>query len=994
MRKRRWLALGLSLVMACSMNLPVGNHAYAAETVTIGENVMTELPGTIRVEKDYDETFLSVTGFGAEGVQDRSCYYEEYVENGYQDTDNYMVVDEDYYKDQNGGRITPEAYEALSQEEKAGYTLVMSEEQFCYAMSKARVVEIRVDLELGYKWLEEHSVNTYGVVNKVTDYDKGNEPITSPVLMERGVSDISTKSHMTIFSPNGATLSHAGFDNNNVYDVVIRNLSIQGMYEWDDMPEGQQNSNTGNNKRYGWCNITNKDAHGIWIDHCTLGVAFDGNIDNKNSAQVSITWCEIGVQDISVGSDLWICIQYMEELYQKGEGFHIYTKERDSGRTPEDILMKCAQHKKVSIVSAGPDDYDWDPEDAVTMAYTKYVNVGSRVPSGMMCNSHMFNVWIDNEDWVGMRRSMNPHHGASMGADTCVFDGVQGAVLGNEIETEENYAGNAGYNKLIGAVNYQLIVNSKIRLSKGDSWYMGSSWDNNGINKFTQQWTWSGLAGSYLKTKEFKWAEWTPVSKSESAADEGDLIIPDTSTMKNGEYYEKYYIGRENLGYNYQTFPLETVETNLDSYAGMGKINLDNAGEWTKLYYGIAEDEKIVNIHNEGGYVSAQKHYVYSRKIKAGEKIGELPVPELDGYTFIGYYEGKLETVDGKSQITYSDEPVTAETVVTDDMELYARYEVNKYTVSFDSMGGSQVMPYVDVPAGTTFSSMGGLPAPVREGYSFIGWYASYDSSKFSTKILAATKVSRDMTVYAKWQPEKVTVKFNTGGGSEIEPQEVKYNTTIALPEIPTKDNSTFVGWFTDEAYTKAFQETTKINDSLGTCVNNEGTVTLYAKWEDRTRVKISFDLQGGQGSDGSTPEAIEVTPGEIIGNEISDLPIPVKAEHIFAGWYTEEAVTDGEGNTIMEKRAFTTESAIEADTIVYADWQKKGDADSNEEVTAEDALIVLKQVVGLLEDTPLSKTEQTAADVDADGTLTAEDALWILKRVVGAIPGFDDING
>lgn len=77
MCKKRILALLLCAAMAFSVQSP---QVYAKTTT--GENAMTTIPGTVKVEKDYDETFLSVTGFGAEGVRDRSIYYEEYVANG------------------------------------------------------------------------------------------------------------------------------------------------------------------------------------------------------------------------------------------------------------------------------------------------------------------------------------------------------------------------------------------------------------------------------------------------------------------------------------------------------------------------------------------------------------------------------------------------------------------------------------------------------------------------------------------------------------------------------------------------------------------------------------------------------------------------------------------------------------------------------------------------------------------------------------------------
>lgn len=57
------------------------------------------------------------------------------------------------------------------------------------------------------------------------------------------------------------------------------------------------------------------------------------------------------------------------------------------------------------------------------------------------------------------------------------------------------------------------------------------------------------------------------------------------------------------------------------------------------------------------------------------------------------------------------------------------------------------------------------------------------------------------------------------------------------------------------------------------------------------------------------------------------------------------------------------------------------GDVDADGRVTANDALLVLKNVVGLNE---FSDEESVSADLDLDGEITANDALQILKKVVG----------
>lgn len=59
------------------------------------------------------------------------------------------------------------------------------------------------------------------------------------------------------------------------------------------------------------------------------------------------------------------------------------------------------------------------------------------------------------------------------------------------------------------------------------------------------------------------------------------------------------------------------------------------------------------------------------------------------------------------------------------------------------------------------------------------------------------------------------------------------------------------------------------------------------------------------------------------------------------------------------------------------------GDVNQDGLVTAEDALDILKSVVGLLE---ADETFKTLGDMDGNGEITAEDALEVLKKVVGLI--------
>lgn len=138
---------------------------------------------------------------------------------------------------------------------------------------------------------------------------------------------------------------------------------------------------------------------------------------------------------------------------------------------------------------------------------------------------------------------------------------------------------------------------------------------------------------------------------------------------------------------------------------------------------------------------------VTEEKILKGEKLGEvLPKdPAKDGYTFQGWFTQK----DGKG------DKVTAETIVKDDMSIYAYFtkdggtnppEKGEFTVTFNVDGKTQE---VKVEEGKAIGDK--LPEnPTKDGYTFKGWNTKADGT--GTVVTKDTIVNADMTVYAVFE--------------------------------------------------------------------------------------------------------------------------------------------------------------------------------------------------------------------------------------------------
>ena len=129
--------------------------------------------------------------------------------------------------------------------------------------------------------------------------------------------------------------------------------------------------------------------------------------------------------------------------------------------------------------------------------------------------------------------------------------------------------------------------------------------------------------------------------------------------------------------------------------------------KWTANSYTIAFD-------TNGGSAVAPITQDY------GTAINAPAAPTKTGYTFMGW------------------NPALPATMPAGDMTLTAQWSINRYTVTFDTDGGSAVAP-ITQDYGTQITA----PAdPTREGYTFIGW----------DKAIPATMPAESITITAQWK--------------------------------------------------------------------------------------------------------------------------------------------------------------------------------------------------------------------------------------------------
>jgi len=195
-----------------------------------------------------------------------------------------------------------------------------------------------------------------------------------------------------------------------------------------------------------------------------------------------------------------------------------------------------------------------------------------------------------------------------------------------------------------------------------------------------------------------------------------------------------------------------------------------------------------------------------AQEVEYGLTATEPADPTLKGYTFAFWYLGE----DEQNATAYD-----FNTPVTENITLTAKWNINKYTVTFDSYGGTPVPPAQEVEYGLTATK----PAdPTLKGYTFAFWYLGEDEQN-ATAYDFDTPVTENITLTAKWNINKYTVAFNTDGGTPVPPaQEVEYGLTATEPAAPEKTGYTFDGWYLgDEKY------------DFSAAV--EQNITLTAKW-------------------------------------------------------------------------------------------------------------------------------------------------------------------
>lgn len=251
---------------------------------------------------------------------------------------------------------------------------------------------------------------------------------------------------------------------------------------------------------------------------------------------------------------------------------------------------------------------------------------------------------------------------------------------------------------------------------------------------------------------------------------------------------------------------------NASSADGDVRFRRLTGGSYVTLTANWATNERIALLNTKGGVLADGTDYFL--RVEHGSAYGTLPTPTRSGYTFDGWF-----TAETGGTV------VTAQTIVmaTASHTLYAHWTAvaANVTLYFDAAGGTVSPTSRQVTEGQAY---GTLPTPTRSGYTFAGWYTRATGGDAVTAQTVAG--DEDVTIYAHWTGESLTITFNANGGtvSEASRTVVRGSQYKRLP-IPVRDGYNFDGWYT--AATGGTLVTAGDYPSAST--------TLYAHWSNGT---------------------------------------------------------------------------------------------------------------------------------------------------------------
>ncbi|HEU5223902.1 MAG TPA: InlB B-repeat-containing protein [Candidatus Lumbricidophila sp.] len=299
--------------------------------------------------------------------------------------------------------------------------------------------------------------------------------------------------------------------------------------------------------------------------------------------------------------------------------------------------------------------------------------------------------------------------------------------------------------------------------------------------------------------------------------------------------------------------------------------------------------------------------------------IYDAPATALTQHQFerVGYhFTGWNTTADGSGD-SYTDQEavrnLTAEN--NGNVELFAQWEANQYSVVFRSNGSPDSMPnqpftYDAAPEALAANSL------QRNGYTFAGWNTLADGqgTSFSNQQAVSNLTSVEngtVELFAQWTAKTYEVAFGPNGASNTMPnQTLTWDAPAPLSlNSLSRIGYQFTGWnsiaggggtaFTDGQVVANLPPT-------------PSTYSVFAQWE-ANQYQVAFDSNGASGSMPNQSFTWD-TSALLTTNSLT------REGYDFAGWNT---AADGSGVAFTDSQAVSNLTSVSGAVVrIYAQWR------------------------------------------------------------------------
>lgn len=438
------------------------------------------------------------------------------------------------------------------------------------------------------------------------------------------------------------------------------------------------------------------------------------------------------------------------------------------------------------------------------------------------------------------------------------------------------------------------------------------------------------IFGGWYEASDFSGSAVTEVSATDTGdktfyakwtAEDYTIIFKDGDTVLATEQYntestgdiKSLYDDPTKEGYTFSTWQVSVTGGNWPAAGTSVGSSTTLAGKTGNVTLNAlwSTDTYTITYNLDGGTVALSNPTTYS----VTTDTFTLNNPTKEGYTFLGWSGTGLTGTDNLT--------VTIAIGSTGNREYTANWQINQYTISFDSDDGSPVDPIT----GDYGDPVTPPDEPTKPGYEFGGWDPT----------LPGTIPGEDITVTAIWIPITYTVTFNGNGSTSgsMEPETFTYDVEQALTANAfAKTGNTFLGWAESAGGTVVYTDGQSVKNLRDT---KNANVDLFAVWQANTYTvtfvdenndvvgEVDFTYGDSSVTEPIVPEKPGYT-GTWEGYTLADSDITVHPEYTVIT-YTITYVLDGGTNPDGAVNSYNIESTDTLptptkDLSVFGGWK------------------------------------------------------------------------